>query len=157
MTTPSVATGPTPGRKVKPKSPAAPSRNLQDAVADVMKLYLVYSHAGFSKEEIASKLGVKVTSGPFGARVFTLKEYGLIEKYNGNFKVSQSFMTFKTAPKDGAVFKRAALDAIKQSKVFSELLAEFKGKLPDQDSVAQRLETQKHFNADRSKEIADGR
>jgi hypothetical protein len=151
MTTSSPAAKPA---KQKPKSPPAPSWSLKDSFNDAQKLYKDYSHGSFSKEEIASKLEVSVSSGPFAARLYTLKEYGLLERSDGNLKVSQSFMTLHSAPQGSAAFKTAALAAVKRSTVFAELLDAFRGKLPPKDAVAQRLETQKQFNSSRAKEVA---
>ena len=143
-----------PKPKQKPKSPPTPSWSLKESFQDVVKLYTEYSHASFSKEEIASTLQVKVGTGPFAARLFTLKEYGLIEKSDGGFKVSQLFMTLKSNAQNSAPFKKAAMTAIKRSAVFLDLLDNFKGKLPSKEGVAQRLETQKQFNPERAKEVA---
>lgn len=140
--------------KQKPKSPPAPSRSLKDSFDDAQKLYKDYSHGSFSKEEIASKLEVSVSSGPFAARLYTLKEFGLLERSDGNLKVSQSFMTLNSSPHGSAAFKAAALAAVRRSTVFAELLDAFRGKLPPKDAVGQRLETQKQFNSSRAKEVA---
>lgn len=138
----------------KPKSPPTPSRALGDCVADVRKLYEEYSHGTFQKPEIASKLDLSAGSGPFAARLFTLKEYGLLSQSGSDYKVSDLFMTLNSADKNESKFKQAALDAIRKSDVFRELLDHFKSKLPSLDGVATRLENQKRFNAERAKLVA---
>jgi len=138
----------------KPKSPAVPSYSLKDSVDDVRKLYQTFSHAVFSKPEIATTLKMSSNSGPFVRRAFTLSEYGLLVESGAGHKVSDLFLTLNSGDASSAAFKRAALKAINNSAVFAEVLAEFKTKLPPQASVAQRLETQKKFNADRAKEVA---
>lgn len=139
----------------KPKSPPTPSRALGDCVADVKKLYAEYSHGKFAKPEIASKLGLSANSGPFAARLFTLKEYGLLTQSGTDYSVSDTFMTLNSTDASNARFKTAALDAIRKSDVFRELLDEFKNKLPSTEAVAGRLETQKRFNAERAKAAAN--
>jgi hypothetical protein len=139
----------------KPKSPPTPSRALGDAVDDVKKLYAEYSHGSFAKPEIASKLGLSANSGPFAARLFTLKEYGLVTQAGTDYSVSETFMTLNSADKAESRFKKAAVDAIRKSDVFRELLDEFKNKLPSTEAVAGRLETQKRFNAERAKAAAN--
>lgn len=141
-------------RPRKPRSPAVPSWDLKDAFEDTKKLYNTYTHGTFSKSEFASVLKISATSGPTQARIFTLKEYGLIEGTNDSFKVSQRFMDMKDEPQTSAVFKRNALQAIRGSAIFAELLNEWKTKLPPREAVANRLEQQKKFNPDRAKEIA---
>lgn len=141
----------------KPKSPPTPSRSLGECVADVKKLYDVYSHAKFDRSEIASKLGrsgVSVTSGPFQARLFTLKEFGLLDQVGAEHSVSQTFMTLNSTDPATGRFKRTAWDAIRRSEVFRELLDAFKGKLPAVEAIAQRLEIGKQFNADKAKKSA---
>ena len=135
----------------KPKSPPVPSRTLKDAFDDVKKLYNTYTHGSFSKAEVASTLGVSASSGPFAARFFTLREYGLIEGSGDSYKVSPLFMDMNGGSTESATFKRRALEALKRSEVFNELLSEWKTKLPPRDAVANRLEQQKRFNPDRAK------
>jgi hypothetical protein len=84
----------------------------------------------------------------------SIKEFGLIEGSTDAFKVSQRFRDMKDAAPASAAFKRAALAGIKGSSIFSELLNEWKTKLPPRDAVAVRLEQQKKFNPDRAKETA---
>lgn len=138
----------------KPRSPAVPSWALKDAFEDTKKLYDTYTHGTFSKSEFASVLKISATSGPTQARIFTLKEYGLVEGTNDSFKVSKRFMDMKDEPQSSAAFKRNALEAIRGSAIFTELLNEWKTKLPPREAVANRLEQQKKFNPDRAKEIA---
>ena len=146
------ATKPTKPRK--PRSPAVPSWDLNGAFADTKKLYDTYTHATFSKSEYASVLKISATSGPTSARIFTMKEYGLIEGTNDSFKISQRFMDMKDEPQTSAVFKRAALEAIRGSQIFADLLNEWKTKLPPRDAVAKRLEQKMQFNPVRAKEVA---
>ena len=138
----------------KPKSPPTPSRALGDCVLDVTKLYAEYSHGKFQKAEIASQLGLSAGSGPFAARLFTLKEYGLLDQAGSDYSVSDSFMVLNSTDHGHAKFKSTALAAIRKSDVFQELLDEFKSKLPSTEGVATRLENQKRFNADRAKVAA---
>jgi hypothetical protein len=139
----------------KPKSPPTPSRALGDCVADVKKLYAEYSHGNFAKPEIASNLGFSANSGPFAARLFTLKQYGLLTQSGTDYSVTETFMTLNSTGTSDARFKTAAVDAIRKSDVFRELLDEFKNKLPSTEAVANRLETLKRFNAERAKLAAN--
>jgi hypothetical protein len=138
----------------KPKSPPTPSRALGDCVGDVRKLYDAYTRGKFQKAEIASKFKVSATAGPFQARMFTLKEFGLLDQSGSDYSVSDSFMTLKSSDSTDAKFKKAALDAIRKSDVFRQLLDEFKNKLPSIDDVATRLENQKGFNPARARTAA---
>jgi hypothetical protein len=138
----------------KTRSPATPSYSLKDSVEDVRKLYKQYSHAVFTRAEIATTLGMSSSSSSFDARIFALSEYGLLQKSGDSYKVTERFFTLANEQPTSSAFKRAALDAIQGSDVFRELLSVFKTKLPDRAAVAQRLETQKKFNADRAKSAA---
>lgn len=138
-------------KKSKPKSPPVPSRSLKNCFEDTKKLYGQYSHASFSKVEIASTLKVSAKSGPFNARVFTLKEFGLIDSRGTDYTISELFKGLKGNTPESQTFKQRAMEAIRRSDTFRGLLDEFRGKLPQQDLVAQRLETQKKFNAERAK------
>ncbi len=128
----------------KPRSPATPSRALDDAIADVKRIYDEHSHANLERSEIASVLKVSATSGPFGGRLFSLKEYGLLDQNGDSYKVSDTFLILNTDDKD-AKFKRTALAAIRRSATFQEILDAYPSKLPSVSSITHRLETQKHF------------
>jgi hypothetical protein len=141
-------------RSSKPKSPPVPSRSLEGCVADAGKLYEAYTHGSFARSEVASTLKVSSSSGPFAQRLFSLRELGVIEGDANSFKVSDAFKKMNAAERGSAEFKSAALTAIKNSRTFSELLAEFPNKLPTQEVVASRLENQKKFNPDRAKHTA---
>jgi hypothetical protein len=93
-------------------------------------------------------------SSSFSKRLFGLTEYSLIEGSADSYKMSARFFALDTNKPESTLFKKAAFDAIQNSSVFAELINEFKTKLPDQETVAKRLETQKRFNADRAKEAA---
>lgn len=138
----------------KPKSPPVPSRSLEDCVDDVRKLYEAYTHGTFSRAEIGSTLKVSSTSGPFAQRLFSLREFGVIEGDTTNFKVSETFKKMNSADRGSAEFKSAAVAAIKKSDTFRDVLVAFPNKLPGQDIVASRLENQKKFNPDRAKQAA---
>src|SRR4051794_39034378 len=122
-------------RANKPKSPPSPSRTLEDCVADARKLYEAYTHGSFSRAEIGSTLKVSSTSGPFAQRLFSLREFGVIEGDASNFKVSEAFKKIHSAERGSADFKSAALAAIKKSDTFRDLLAAFPNKLPAHDVV----------------------
>lgn len=138
----------------KPKSPPTPSRALGDCLTDVKKLYTEYSHGKFAKSEIASTIGLSATSGPFVARLFTLKEFGLLDQDGTDYSVSDVFMTLNSTEPSDAKFRQAALNAIRGSATFNELLDDCKHKLPSVEAVAKRLETQKRFNANTAKAAA---
>lgn len=139
----------------KPRSPAVPSRTLENCLDDVKELYREYSHASFTKSEIASALGVSAASGPFAGRLFSIKEFGLLEESAGSYSVSDMFMTLNSTDHGDATFKQAALDAIRRSEIFREVVDSASGKLPSSSSVAHRLETQKRFNATRAMKVAN--
>lgn len=139
----------------KPRSPAVPSRTLEDSVDDVKKLYKEYSHAKFTKSEIGSVFGVSAATGPFRQRLFSIKEFGLLEESGGDYSVSDTFKTLNSTDHGDAKFKKTALDAIRKSEIFREVLDSASGKLPSLSAVAHRLETQKRFNAERAKKAAN--
>ena len=76
----------------KSRSPAAPSRSLSECLDDVRRLYETYRHGTFTRAEVASSLGVSATSGPFGSRIFSIREFGLIESTGADYRVSDLFI-----------------------------------------------------------------
>lgn len=140
-------------RTRRPRSPATPSRQLGDAIEDVRKIHAEHSHASFAKSEIGSVLKVSATSGPFSGRLFSLKEYGLLDQTGDSYKVSDNFLILNAANKD-AKFKRAALAAIRRSATFQDILDTYPTKLPSIDTITHRLETQKQFSPEAAKSAA---
>lgn len=141
----------------KSKSPPAPKYSLEDLFANTQKLYEEFGQGRFNKEEIASTLGQSSTSGPFKNRFFSLKELGLIaptDESGGDFEVTDRFMQMRTNDRDSTEFRRAAKSALGQADVFAELLGIFEGKLPSQENVAGRLESDLGFNPDPAKKVA---
>src|SRR5207249_952759 len=86
-------------------------------------------------------------SGPFGQRLFTFKEYGLLDTTGSGHRVSDLFLTMRSQDRGEPGFKRAAVSAIRHSDVFSSILDEFQSKLPPISNLASRLETQRPLQA----------
>jgi hypothetical protein len=148
------AAAPASSRKKKPNSPKAPGTSLRNAVAEVSKIYQRYSHASFTRGEMASALGMSSGSGAFLGKAATLKEYGLIDEAGGAAKVSDLFKAVYQAPLGSAELKRYALQAVGTPAVFARLLQQFATKVPDDGAIALRLETQERFNRDRAAAVA---
>ena len=138
-------------KSIKPKSPPAPSRNLETCFNDAKKLYSEYSHGTFATPEIGKVFGGSSTSGPFKRRLFSLTQFGLLDGEKGTYKVADVFKTMNSSATDSAEFKAAAVSAIRHARTFSTILDGSSGKLPSTDALATRLETQMRFNADGAK------
>lgn len=141
-------------KKKKPNSPKAPGLALRGAMAEVAKVYERYSHASFTRGEMASALGMSSGSGSFYAKAATLNMYGLIEESGGNVKVSSLFKTLYQAPASSPEMRRNALQAIGKPSQFAGLLRQFGQRIPDEAAIALRLEMQGGFNRDRAQEVA---
>lgn len=157
MTTKTASATPAPakvatGRKLK--SPAAPSKSLRASFDDALKLYTTYTRSSFSRAELASALNISATAGPTSARIFTIKEYGLIQESGDKFEITDNCVALKVATVGSADFKRAAYKAIINATIFRDLIKSFNSKLPVAASVAIRLEQQLKFNGQRAKELA---
>lgn len=137
------------------RSPISPSRDLEDCYNLVVKVYQQYSHARFSRSEIASALDFSASSGSFNVLMSSLKGYGLIDADRDGFKISELFKNMKIADKNSNQFKKLALNAIRSSQVFNDILNEFKDKIPSSANLAQRLEVQKKFNPKNAKVTAE--
>jgi hypothetical protein len=138
----------------KPRSPATPSFSLKEAVEKAKTVYGKLSHAKFSQAELASALGLSSSSGHFSQQVFTLTEFGLVERSGDSYEISKTFHILDDTKRESAEFKTAAMAAIRGSAVFADLIKDFSTKIPSKDVVAQRLEKQRGFNADRAKAVA---
>lgn len=137
-----------------PKSPPAPSHSLAVSFSHAQKIYKNYSHASINKSEVAKALGMSATSSSVAEHLFTLREFGLLDSQDSEFKVSDLFLQMNSSEAGSGEFKKHAVTAIEHSSLFAELLHSFEGKLPSSDLVATRLETQKRFNANRARKVA---
>lgn len=136
------------------KSPAVPSRSLELCRSDIVRLYESFAHASFGKSEIASAFRVSSNSGSFSKRLFSLKEFGLLDGSMDTFRVSDPGKSFIKATLGSGELKSLGLDALRGSAVFNSLLNSFKSKLPDSDVVTNRLEGQYKFNPKTAKVTA---
>ncbi len=143
-----------PKKSKKPPSPSAPSRSLKDCYGDVKKAYDQYSHGAFTQSEIAHVLKVSSGTGAFRSRMAAIRQFGLLDATGDKLSVSSQFLELAKNEAGTATHKKAAMACIKGCELFNTLLGEFKDKLPQRSVVAQRLETQRKFNADRAKVVA---
>lgn len=141
-------------RKKKPNSPKAPGISLRSAVAEVSKVYQRYSHGSFNRSEMASALNMSANSGAFLGKAATLREYGLITEGSGSAQVSDLFKAMYAAPAGSAELKRSAWEAVRTPAVFARLLQQFSARVPDETTVAIRLEGQEKFNRERALAVA---
>lgn len=142
------------GKKRKPNSPKAPGLTLRAALAEVARVYDRYSHATFTRGEMANALNMSSGSGAFWGKSATLSMYGLIEDVNGTMKVSSLFKAIHQAPEGSPEARRNAFAAIGRPAVFASLLKQFGHRIPDESAIALRLEMHGGFNRDRAQEVA---
>jgi hypothetical protein len=141
-------------KKKKPNSPKAPGMSLRAAMSEAQKVYQQYSHANFSRGELANALGMSSGSGAFWGKSATLIMYGLIEDVGGNMKVSPLFKAIYQASEGSPEMRRNALAAVGKPAVFANLLKQFGTRILDEAAIALRLEMQGGFNRDRAQEVA---
>ena len=114
-----------------------PSFSLSQCFEDVTKLYAQYSHASFRKAEIANALGFSASSGPFGTRVASLKLFGLVQTDGQGYRITDEFKKMRIADRGSVEFKTLALELLRRPALFSEILDEFKHKIPSKNTLAQ--------------------
>jgi hypothetical protein len=141
-------------KKRKPNSPKAPGLTLRAAMAEVARVYDRYSHATFTRGEMANALNMSSGSGAFWGKSATLSMYGLIEDVNGTMKVSTLFKAIHQAPEGSPEARRNAFAAIGRPAIFASLLKQFGQRIPDESAIALRLEMHGGFNRDRAQEVA---
>jgi hypothetical protein len=136
------------------KIPQVPSYPLGQCFEDVRKIYDQYSHATFSRAEVANALGYSASSGPFGSRMASFRVYNLLEEKDGGYKATDLFKALKITQRGTPEFSQYAIQAIKSSTLFEDILSEFRHKIPEMKILAQRLEIQKKFTAEKARFIA---
>lgn len=137
------------------KSPAAPSRSLETCYEIASKIYDSYSHTDFGAPEIAGAANLSAAGSQGKSLVSDLKQYGLVEKVKaGRYVISQEFKQAHTLAPGSTEFKAAMYEFVKRPAVFQRVLADVKGKLPDELALANNLRATHQFNPEKAKSTA---
>lgn len=120
-------------------SPGYPSRSLEGCYSDVRRIFQAYTGGTFSDVNVASTLGVRVSTGAFRIRIASLKHYGLIEGSGGAFRVSPLFRRLDRAEPDSSNFRRAAYESVLRVPAFSRILTSLRNHLPTRELLVRRL------------------
>jgi hypothetical protein len=137
------------------KVTAPPMKSLESCITYAKSLYEIYSHNKFTKTEIASTLNFTASSGGFQFVFYGLRSFGLIEQERDGYKVSELFKKIRVADKNSNEFKRLCFEAIKLVPLYTDLLNEYRIKLPPSKIISDRLEIDKKIIPNTAKTIAE--
>lgn len=133
---------------------APPMKSFEDSLKYTKSLYETYSHNKFTKSEIASILNFSASSGGFSYVLSAIRSFGLIVPDSDTFKVSDLFKKIKVADANTIEFKQLCYESIRNVSLYSELLDEFKHKLPPYTTIANRLEIHKQMSPTSARTVA---
>jgi hypothetical protein len=133
---------------------APPMKSFEDSLKYVKSLYDTYTHNKFTKAEIASVLNFSASSGGFSYVLSAIRSFGLIVPDSDTFKVSELFKKIKIADVNTPEYKQLCYEAIRNVTLYSELLDEFKHKLPPYATIANRLEIHKQMSPASARTVA---
>ncbi|NCF86173.1 MAG: hypothetical protein GWQ08_11690 [Verrucomicrobiaceae bacterium] len=122
------------------KAPTIPARTLEECFDDVAKIAKKFKARKFSKDGAAAVFDVKASA--FTPQFTSMKEFGLVEKHLGEFRVAKAYTDMQGLTRTKKKFREMALAAVKRNKVFDGIRDTF-DKLPSMRVMVSRL---KHKN-----------
>jgi hypothetical protein len=137
------------------RSPSYPVIAIDEAVDKARLIYTQDKRAFTPFEAVVDHLGytVKKKGGRSARTVSALKQYGLLDERNGQYRVSDlAFQILETpndAPERVRLIKKAALSP----RIFRKLLNYYSGELPSDPALRSHLIFQEGFNPDSVKDF----
>lgn len=129
---------------LRARSPNYPSIDLGGAIEAAAKIsQKIHNHAA-PRDVVLSSMGYKSYNGASAGVLSALLKYGLLVKVGEDFQLTPRWKVIQ-APFHEREKSAAIQDALKSPSLWSELLDQFGGKLPD-DSLIRATLLRKNFN-----------
>jgi hypothetical protein len=123
----------------RPRSPAYPAINLQEAIDRARKLYDAHGRSSASIEAILQEWGYKPRSGAGLVRVAALKQFGLlVDQGTGpdrRAKLTDLALTLLVDDPSSDEWNEAVREASSHPRIYRAVLEHFEGRLPNSDNA----------------------
>ncbi len=138
-------------KNTRPKSPAAPSHALDEALTKASKLYEAAEHRAMSVDAAAKAMGhMKARQGIAAKSLATLKMYGLLESRGiGRVALTQSFRRYRLESRK-STRQTWLIEFVKKPKIFAMILAAYPGRLPSDETLKHLLVCKGGFMEERA-------
>lgn len=130
------------------RSPNYPVISLDEALKRIDVVFQKEKRATTTAPVILKHLGYKVERGGLGGRTLSaLRQYGLLEEKDGNYKISDlaySLLHLTGSSERAALLRQAAL----KPAVFKEVISHYREGLPSDETLRSYLIMKRGFNPD---------
>lgn len=144
-----VAIKPVEGEQSKRKvhrSPNYPGMSLKTALEQAQTIYNQEKRSFASPSVIQTHMGYTPKTGPAGRAISALKQYGLLEEKDGQYRVSERAYAILQLSEDSADRKTALKEAMLGPSIFREIIEHYDGNLPSDVNLRDYLIKAKSFN-----------
>ena len=133
-------------RRALHRSPNYPAFSLEEAISKARTVYEMERRAWTTAGVIQKHLGYQKPSGTGGRALSALRQYGLLDDQSGKYRISESAYHLLVLPESEPAWIGAVKQAAQKPVIFAELMAEYVGGLPSDDTLRTVLITQRRFN-----------
>lgn len=128
------------------RSPNYPSMGLKEALDKARLIYNAEKRTLGSVEVLQADMGYTVGTGPAGRAVSALKQYGLLDEKDGQYRISDSAFALLELSHGSDEYRSALKEAALKPAMFSELLTKYAGNIPSDTNLRDFLLKVKKFN-----------
>ncbi len=128
----------------KRRSPLAPAYSVEHCFDAASQLQNKFGRETFDQDAMAGVLGISAGASTTDRLVSSLRQFGLVDKSEIGLSLTdrQRGLRFARSEGDTAGFREIALQAVDAAAVFQEMRGDFGVKLPPEDALIARFETQ---------------
>lgn len=133
------------------RSPSFPILPIDEAIEKAQSVYEQDKRSLTPFEAVVTHLGFTTTKKKGGrpARaVSTLKQYGLLDERNGQYRISDLAYKILNLPEDSPEREQSIKLAALSPKIFGKILRHYNGELPSDTAMRSYLILQEKFNPD---------
>src|SRR5208337_2892095 len=128
------------------RSPNYPGMSLKAALERANTIYDQEKRSFASPSVIRAHMGFPTPTGAAGRAISALKQYGLLEERDGQYRISERAYAILQLSEDSADRKTALEEAMLGPAIFREILEHYDGNLPSDVNLRDYLIKAKSFN-----------
>jgi len=133
-------------KKKRHRSPNYPAVSLEKAVEYVKNLYKVDGRAGSPREAALKHMGFSKAHASALIVLSALKKFGLVEEKHGRVELTSRALNILVRPDTDPQRAEALREAVKAPTIYKELITQYAGGLPSDESLKVELIVNKGFN-----------
>lgn len=137
-------------QKKRQRSPGYPGIPIDDAITRIGQVYQQDRRAFTTYDAILEHLGysAKNRSGTSGRAISALRQYGLLDEQDNNFRVSELGFRILHLPEGSEEQRQLIKTAALKPQIFRKLLTQYRGEVPSDAALRSHLVLREGFNPD---------